>query len=296
MSDVPPPPPPAGGPAAPVPGATPPAATPAPVAAPVAPEPEKTGKPSVLGWIALGTAAVGFIFACIPGALIVGWVLLPIAFILGIVALFMKGRKWPAIVAVIVSIVGTIIGVVVFMSVVSAAFEDSFGGGDSSVTEPNESTDDEAEAADEVEEEPAAEVGSRENPAALGSTISGDDYDVIVNSFTANATDQVMAANAFNEDPPAGSEYAIVSLTITYTGDESGFAAFVGVDWVTSTGEVITQSETLAVAPDPALGLDELYNGGTATGNIVLAIPTGNDGLLRIRPGMLADEVFVAVQ
>lgn len=38
-------------------------------------------------------AIVGFIFACIPGALIVGWLLLPIAFILGIVAVFLKGGE-----------------------------------------------------------------------------------------------------------------------------------------------------------------------------------------------------------
>jgi hypothetical protein len=32
-------------------------------------------------------SVVGFVFACVPGALIVGWVLLPIAFILGIVGI-----------------------------------------------------------------------------------------------------------------------------------------------------------------------------------------------------------------
>lgn len=135
MSDVPPPP--SGGPATTISSATPKA------------------KPHLLGYIALGAAAVGFIFACIPGALIVGWVLLPIAFILGIVALFLKGGKWPAIVAIVVSIVGTIVGVVVFMSVVSAAFEDSFGAGDSSVTQPSEGAE-ESEPAEEAEEAPAA--------------------------------------------------------------------------------------------------------------------------------------------
>ncbi|WP_258934510.1 hypothetical protein [Nesterenkonia pannonica] len=36
---------------------------------------------------------MGAVFACIPGALIVGWVLLPIAFILGLVSLFLRGRR-----------------------------------------------------------------------------------------------------------------------------------------------------------------------------------------------------------
>lgn len=76
----------------------------------------------MLGIIALAVAAAGFIFACIPGALIVGWLLLPVGFILGIVALFQKGKsKWQGVAAIIVSIVGTIVGVIVFIVVVAGA-------------------------------------------------------------------------------------------------------------------------------------------------------------------------------
>lgn len=91
-----------------------------------APEPKKKSR-NILGIVALALAAVGFIFACIPGALIVGWILLPIAFILGIVALFQKDKpKWQGVTAIIVSVVGTIIGVVVFFVVVATAFNSAF--------------------------------------------------------------------------------------------------------------------------------------------------------------------------
>ena len=79
---------------------------------PPAQAPESSG-PNVLGIVALVIAAVGFVFACIPFVQVVGWVLLPIAFVLSIVALFLKGRKWPAIVALIVSVVGAIVGAIV---------------------------------------------------------------------------------------------------------------------------------------------------------------------------------------
>ncbi|WP_110208685.1 DUF5067 domain-containing protein [Nocardioides daejeonensis] len=82
-------------------------------------------KSHVLGKIALGAAVVGFLFACVPGALIVGWVLLPIAFILSLVALFQQGRKWPAITGLILSIVGTIVGFIVFAVVVVDAVDDA---------------------------------------------------------------------------------------------------------------------------------------------------------------------------
>lgn len=104
---------------------TPPPAAVAPIAADVT-TPKRKAHPVAV--TALVIAAVGFIFACMPGALIVGWVLLPIAFVLSLVAFFLKGKKWPAITALIASIVGTIIGVIVFFAVVATSFDNAFGG------------------------------------------------------------------------------------------------------------------------------------------------------------------------
>lgn len=110
-------------------------------------------KPHVLGIIALVAAILGFIFACVPGALIIGWILLPIAFILSLVALFLKGRKWPAIVGLILAVVGTIVGFIVFFAVVMNAATTALGtidkapaaqAGSSSSAEPAEATKDQA--------------------------------------------------------------------------------------------------------------------------------------------------------
>ncbi|MBD5784556.1 DUF2510 domain-containing protein [Cellulosimicrobium terreum] len=252
-----------------------------------------------VGWTALALAVVGFIFACIPGALVVGWVLLPVAFVLAIVTFFLKGKKWPAITALIVSVVGTVVGFIVFFVVVSDAAEDAFGDSDVTVsTAPEDAESDapssEDEAAPPDDDGGDGEPGSRENPVALGSVISGEEYDVTINTFEPDATDDVMAANQFNEDPPEGFVYALVNASITYTGTDSGSGFLVTVDYVTSTGEVLTSSDTLVVAPEPELGYQELYEGGTDTGNIAIAIPEGDDGLLRVQPGFVSDEVFVA--
>ncbi len=48
-------------------------------------------------------------FACISGALIIGWILLPVAFILGIVALTRKGKKTFGILTIVLSIVGGVL-------------------------------------------------------------------------------------------------------------------------------------------------------------------------------------------
>lgn len=247
-----------------------------------------------LGWVALGVAVLGFIFACIPGALILGWILLPVAFVLAIVALVLKGKKWPGIVALILSIVGTIVGFVVFFSLaaaaVSDAIEDSTG---TSVTAPSE------EAVDDTAEEPAVEAGSsRENPAPLGSVISGDEWDITVNSVTLAATDQVLAANAINQAPEAGYEFILVNVTATYTGADKGMPALTTINYVTPDGVTIDGLDTFAVAPDALDTMSELYTGASVTGNLALAVPsaTADAGVLVVTPGIIADDVFVAVK
>lgn len=249
-------------------------------------------KPHVVAIVALSVAVVGFIFACMPGALIAGWVLLPIAFVLSIVAFFLRGKKWPAIAALTISIVGTIVGFVVFFAVVSDSFDDAFNGGDITVSQPGED--------DAVDDEPSAEAGpeagTRENPLPLGTVISGEEWQVVVNSVTLDATDAVLAANMFNEPPAAGAVYALANVTVTYLGPDSGFASTVGLDYVTATGEVISTWDNFAVAPEPTLDSGELYTGGSSTGNIVFQIPASGDGSIRVRPGFLGDEVFVAVR
>ncbi len=124
-----------------------------PVVSPEPTEPPKSKKPkNVLGVIALALSAVGFVFACIPGALIVGWVLLPIGFVLGIVALLLKDKpKWQGVTAIIMSVVGTIVGVVVFISLAAGAVSDAID----STTSAEVGTSDVADEEEGAEQEPA---------------------------------------------------------------------------------------------------------------------------------------------
>ncbi|MFD0452397.1 hypothetical protein ACFQZK_17625 [Rhodococcus aetherivorans] len=126
---------------------------------------------NTVGLIAVITAVIGFVFACIPGALIVGWILLPIAFILGIVGLFQSGKaKGTSIAAVIIAIVGTIVGFIVFFTVVTDAVDEAFGGSDLSVAESN--SGDSPVTSGDSQDAP----GSRDNPfpsARRSSTTSG---------------------------------------------------------------------------------------------------------------------------
>src|SRR5699024_10911403 len=153
--------------------------------------------------------------------------------------------------------VGFIVGVLVFFFVVESAIDEAFGGSESEIIAPDE--EDEVAAGEELdggeagetdagddgaqedgaeedgteedgteedgagEEEVAeGEEGSRTNPIALGSTIRAGEWDVTVIGFERDATDEVLAANPFNDEPEEGHSYALVEAEATYTGDESG--------------------------------------------------------------------------
>ncbi|GAA4660638.1 DUF4352 domain-containing protein [Gordonia humi] len=244
---------------------------------PMQPEPQRR---NTVGLIALIAAIIGFVFACIPGALIVGWILLPIAFILGIVGLFQSRQpKKTSIAAIIISVIGTIVAAVVFIAVVSDAIDDAFTPDTAKVTQDGQ--------------EQSGDVGTRENPAKIGDTLTGKEWTVVVNEFTPDATEQVMAENQFNDEPESGQQYALINLTVTYTGEGSDYAEFISVAFVGDDGKTYTPADSNAVAPDALSG--ELYAGASATGNVDIAIPKDASGAVRVTLGVFDDEAFVAV-
>lgn len=265
---------------------------PAYVAAAVAPSKEK----NVLGLVAFIISIVGFVFACIPGALILGWILLPIAFILSIVALFFKGKtKSLALTGLIVSIVGTIVGAVVFITVIATSIDEAFSGEETTVVAPT----DEAEEAEVVEDEEVTEQGTRENPYPIGTAISQGDWTVTINSVNLDATSELTATDLYNSAPDAGSVYMLVNLTATYSGtNPDGETAWTTVDYVTADGNTIDSLSKLLLAPDSFDNITTLYEGASVTGNKALQIPadSASEGVLAINPTMFGDKVFVAVQ
>lgn len=273
------------------------------------PRPDKPER-NVLGIVAFVTAVLGFIFAVWEGAYLLGWILLPIAFVLSLVAMFQKGKgKGMAVTALIVSIVGTTSGAVAFLGSAVSAIDDAFNE-DVSVVEPADPTQDpaaaapenqhieEAEAGDEAEpvtepEQPVSAGGTRANPHPLGTTIASDDWEVTVTSFIPDATQDVLDANQFNEAPEEGHTYALVGISVTRLGPESGTTMEVGVDYVTAEGNVVSRSDAFAVAPEE-LSYEELFQGAGTSGNVVLMIPDGGTGTVRVSPGWFTDEAFFA--
>ena len=144
--------------------------TPAPPT-PTPPTPAPDRKPHVLGIIALAAAAVGFVIACIPGALVFGWGLMLIAFVLSLVALFLRGAKWPATTGLIVSISGPIIALLISFAIDSTPFGGTLGDFDDSIPESSEFAEDPMDDRDFAQIPPLSAVGD----LAFGETMVYED-------------------------------------------------------------------------------------------------------------------------
>lgn len=278
---------------------------PAPASAPSPAQPQRGKEKNVLGLIAFIVAAVGFIFACIPGALIVGWVLLPIAFILALVSLFFAGKsKTFGTIGLILSVVGTIVGVIVFLSVVATSFEEAFSGDETTAVAPAETSEDGEPAADNSAKDSATgvaaeEQGTRDNPYPIGTAITQGDWTVTINSVDLDATAQLTEANMFNDAPDAGTTYALINMTATYNGtDPDGESVWATLAYVTADGNTIDGTDKFLVAPESFDSLTTLYEGASVTGNKALQVPadTAGDGVLVVNPTMMGDKVYIAVK
>lgn len=109
----------------------------------MAPEPPKTL--SVLGLISMGVALLGIVLVCLPIVSALGWLCLFAAVVLAIIAFFLKGKKWPAIVGLGLSVVGAIVGVimlVVFGLAFFATIVDEYEPQSSATTSPYDTDDD----------------------------------------------------------------------------------------------------------------------------------------------------------
>ncbi|HEY4559108.1 MAG TPA: DUF308 domain-containing protein [Enteractinococcus sp.] len=262
---------------------------------------------NTVGLIALITAIVGAVFAMIPGALMIGWILLPIAFILSIISLFMKNQKrGQGIAALIISIVGTGIGFVVFFAVVASSVDEAFseelevaspaegnGGEESLISE-----DEPAEPAEDAEA--TGEEGTRDNPLPLGTTISDGDWEVTLNSVDLDATEAVLAENPLNDEPETGNGYIMANVTATYLGDDSAgeTPAGVRVEYVSAEGNSFDTTTSMVIVPDYFNRSETLYEGASTTGNFGVEVPLEDieNGNILVSPTMFGDGVFFEMQ
>ena len=211
-------------------------------------------------------------FACIPGALIVGWVLLPAAFILSIVGLCLSGKsKGTSIAAVIVSIVGVIVGAVVFFAVVADGFHDAFGKsefGKSDLSAPSSTS--------AIRSDKSNQAGSRENPFPIGQSVHNEEWQVTsaprmrlgllsrlkTSSTTHQSGHGVPGCARHSHLHRRQHRHTAFDIAVKFVGSDNR-----------------TYDDSCGVIPNPLNEVGALYKGGSAQGNVRVAVPAGAEGL-----------------
>lgn len=136
-------------------------------------------------------------------------------------------------------------------------------------------------------------AGSREQPLEVGQTARVGDWDVTVDEIIMDATDQMAAANPFN-DPAENGHYALVTVTATYAGDDEGTAGWELAAVLSGANRVqYSDSDCGAVEPNPMFEQPTVEPGGTVTGQFCIDYPTealGDSAVLFIEPLMSFDD------
>ena len=196
------------------------------------------------------------------------------------------GRRWKTWQLVVTAAVAALVGIGIGVAV-GGGNDDPVAAGDdatpttgsaSETTEEPESTET-TETTETTEPTSSGGDGSQEQPHPLGTAAPVGDYEVTVLSFVADATADVMAANQFNETPPAGSVYSLVRLRATYTGETEGTPAFdLTAGYIGADGRVYSDPDCSAVEPDSMIDQPSVVAGGTVEGNFCLLMPAANLG------------------
>ncbi|WP_111721220.1 DUF4190 domain-containing protein [Homoserinimonas sp. OAct 916] len=141
--------------------------------------------------------------------------------------------------------------------------------------------------------------GTEDDPHLMGTRIVGEEWDIVINSFTLNATDEVLQAVPENRPPKEGKQYALVNATVFYTGEGNGNLTYGQVDLkYNAPSRLLPPVKNGSLAPEPGLYLENLQISDYYTGNVVYEIPATDTagGLYFTRGSTSAESVHVAIR
>ncbi|MER3410838.1 MAG: hypothetical protein C4306_12385 [Thermoleophilia bacterium] len=140
-------------------------------------------------------------------------------------------------------------------------------------------------------------LGSRAHPYPFGRSVKlPNGWVVRIVKVTPNAWPEIRAANRFNDPPPDGWQFFMITLRATYRGpeeparfDESEFK-LVGRSNV---AYATWHEPSCGVNPSPIAARDEVFHGGTITGNICWGVRKQDlNSLLMYHDEFLGEKTF----
>lgn len=145
-----------------------------------------------------------------------------------------------------------------------------------------------------VKPTPTAQLGTRrDNPAPVGSTITIDDMELQVITFTRPADSIVKAGNMFNTDPETGKEYLFVEITAKCVKDstESCSISVFNLKMVGSLG-IKYDAEWFLSGVEGLLEDTDFYGGTLVSGNVAFIVGIDETDLLVIYEPFFQDPAY----
>ncbi|GAA1768768.1 hypothetical protein GCM10009747_32210 [Agromyces humatus] len=243
-------------------------------------------------------------FAFIPFVGVLAGFVAFVGVVLGVIALFLKGKaKGVAAAGAIVSAAALVLSIVMSIAYTAAfvtSVDEAIGGDTTAVDAANDAPADVDVEEPSDEPAPAPEPGTRENPAAIGTTVvigpaSAPDWQLTVGAPTLDANAIVAAENQFNEPAPEGMQWAMVPVTVTYVGTTTGTPWIdLSVKFVSADGTTHEEYDHSAVIPNDWSEINELYPDASATGNVAIAVPSADiaNGAWVVSASLLGEDYF----
>lgn len=278
------------------------------------PPPPPTVQPQSKGFAvtALVLGIVAILGSWIPflsiGSALIGL----IGLVFGIVAI-VKAVKGSAA-GKVMAIVGTVLSALAILFAIistaagAAAIDSSMDEIEEDITaelaaEPTSEPGDESAADSELEQNAAetpsepevSDEGTRDNPFPAGSVLSNDEVEVTLGAANWAADGVVADENQFNEPAPEGTTYVIVPVTIANVASVEPVTPWLELQVFYVAPDGRSYEEASVVVPEDVIDIDDLYEGGTGTGNLVYAIPSEahEAGVWGVELGWFSDTVFV---
>lgn len=119
--------------------------------------------------------------------------------------------------------------------------------------------------------DPDSEIGSRNNPVALGKSVVVNDWKVQVTSVNPDAAKIVLKADPYTSAPSADERFLIIGVKATYIGEESGEpSSDLRFKIVGSKGNTFAKS--CGYSADSFNSNGETFPGATVTGNLCFTV------------------------
>jgi hypothetical protein len=122
-------------------------------------------------------------------------------------------------------------------------------------------------------------IGTKSLPVPLGKKVTlPKQYDFVVNAYTPAADELVKAANEFNDPAPAGSQYVLVTFTVTNNGteDKRTPADDLFPKAVSASGKSYEASSCLATLSNPIPYYNDVFAGTSVSGDVCFIVAGGD--------------------